>query len=196
MVKTASTMLRLGTVAPDFSLPATDGRIVARSDFSGRPLLVIFLCNHCPFVKHLADHLAVATSGWIDRGLAVVGISSNDAEKYPQDGPEAMADEANSRGYRFPYLFDGDQQIAIAYQAACTPDFFLFDRDHRLVYRGQYDDSRPSNGVSISGADLTAAVDAVLSGRDVPELQKPSIGCNIKWKPGAEPQYFDPKGTG
>src|SRR5690606_6286183 len=154
------------------------------------------LCNHCPFVKHLADHLAVATSGWIDRELAVVGISSNAAEKYPPDGPEAMADEVNSRGYRFPYLFDCDQQSAIWSPAARTPDIFLFDGDHRLVYCGQYDDSRPSNGVSISGADLHAAVDAVLSGREVPELQKPSIGCNIKWKPGAEPQYFDPKGTG
>lgn len=194
MVKTASTMLTLGTKAPEFRLPAVGGSIVSSSQFAGKPLLVIFLCNHCPFVKHLAESLAQKTGEWVGRGLGVVGISSNDAESYPADSFEAMAVEARQRGYRFAYLYDESQEVARAYQAACTPDFFLFDSDHRLVYRGQYDESRPSNGKPVTGSDLSTAVDAVLAGKPVPAAQSPSIGCNIKWKVGGEPAYFNPQG--
>lgn len=193
MVKTASTMLPLGTSAPSFSLPNVDGSDVSLSDFSGKPLLVIFMCNHCPFVVHLREALAAFGDEYTAKGLAVVGISSNDVEKYPQDGPEEMKTEAASAGYNFPYLFDADQAAAMAYKAACTPDFFLFDADHTLVYRGQFDASRPGNDVAITGEDLKAACNAVLAGHDVPADQKPSIGCNIKWKPGAEPEYFTGK---
>lgn len=190
MVKTASTMLPLGTTAPDFSLPNVDGNQVALADFSGKPLLVIFMCNHCPFVVHLRAALASFGDEYTAKGLAVVGISSNDVENYPQDGPEEMKTEAASAGYNFAYLYDADQAAAKAYKAACTPDFFLFDADHSLVYRGQFDASRPGNGIEITGEDLKAACDAVLSGQEVPSEQKPSIGCNIKWKAGAEPEYF------
>jgi peroxiredoxin len=192
MVKTASTMLPLGTHAPEFSLiDVTTGDQVALKNLRGRRgLLVIFLCNHCPFVVHLRSALAAFTAEYLDQGLAIVGISSNDVEAYPQDGPEKMKHEQAAAGYRFPYLFDADQSVARAYHAACTPDFFLFDADLRLVYRGQFDDSRPGNGVPITGADLRAACDAVLAGRPVLADQKPSIGCNIKWKPGHEPDYF------
>lgn len=193
MVKTASTMLPLGTSAPSFSLPNVDGSDVSLSDFSGKPLLVIFMCNHCPFVVHLREALAAFGDEYTAKGLAVVGISSNDVEKYPQDGPEEMKTEAASAGYNFPYLFDADQAAAMAYKAACTPDFFLFDADHTLVYRGQFDASRPGNDVAITGEDLKAACNAVLAGQDVPADQNPSIGCNIKWKPGAEPEYFTGK---
>ena len=190
MVKTASTMLPLGTTAPDFSLPNVDGSTVSRSDFSGRPLLVIFMCNHCPFVIHLRESLAAFADEFQAKGLAVVGISSNDIVHYPQDGPEHMQTEAASAGYHFPYLFDEEQSVAKAYKAACTPDFFLFDADHSLVYRGQYDASRPGNGIEITGNDLKAACTAVFAGGEVAADQKPGIGCNIKWKPGAEPEYF------
>ncbi len=190
MVKTASTMLSLGTTAPDFSLPNVDGNTVSLADFSGKPLLVIFMCNHCPFVIHLRSALAQFADEFLAKGLAVVGISSNDVEGYPQDGPEEMKQEAASAGYRFPYLYDADQSVAKAYKAACTPDFFLFDSDHTLVYRGQFDASRPGNDVPITGEDLRAACDAVLGGQEVATDQKPSIGCNIKWKAGAEPEYF------
>ncbi len=190
MVKTASTMLPLGTVAPEFALPNTDGTIVNREQFTGKPLLVIFMCNHCPFVVHLREALAGFADEYQDRGLAVVGISSNDVENYPQDGPELMKGEAATAGYRFPYLYDASQEVAQAYRAACTPDFFLFDADHALVYRGQFDSSRPGNGVAVTGEDLRAACDAVLGGEDVAENQAPSIGCNIKWIAGNEPEYF------
>lgn len=190
MVKTASTMLPLGTSAPEFSLPNVDGSTVGLADFSGKPLLVIFMCNHCPFVVHLREALAAFADEYRAKGLAVVGISSNDVENYPQDGPEEMKTEAASAGYHFPYLYDADQAAAKAYKAACTPDFFLFDGDHSLVYRGQFDSSRPGNDVAITGEDLKAACDAVLAGNEVPAEQKPSIGCNIKWKAGAEPEYF------
>ncbi|MCA9107746.1 MAG: thioredoxin family protein [Planctomycetales bacterium] len=195
MVKTASTMLTLGTGAPDFQLPGTNGAVVSRTDFAGKPLLVIFMCNHCPFVKHLADHLASATRQWMEQGVAVVGISSNDVVAYPQDNLDAMKVEAAERGYEFPYLLDETQEVAKAYRAACTPDFFLFDAGHQLVYRGQYDDSRPSNGVAVTGADLQQAVQAVLGQGEMSAEQKPSIGCNIKWKGGAEPDYFNPQGV-
>ncbi len=194
MVRTESTMLELGTAAPDFSLTDTDGTTVNRSDFSGKPLLVAFICNQCPFVIHLADHFAKFASDCQAKGLAVVAISANDITTHPDDSPEKMVEEKVKRGYRFPYLYDATQGVAKAYRAACTPDFFLFDADHRLVYRGQYDGSRPKQDPpqSPTGADLRAAVDALLGGQPLPENQTPSMGCNIKWKSGAEPEYFNP----
>jgi peroxiredoxin len=191
MVKTASTMLPLGTKAPDFSLPNVDGRSISLRDFEGVDALVImFLCNHCPFVKHLADVLAQVAREYQKRGAAFVGISSNDVENYPDDSPENMVAEADARGYTFPYLYDETQAVARAYRAACTPDFFVFDRNQRLVYRGQFDASRPGSEIPVTGEDLAKALDAVLRGEEVPEEQKPSIGCNIKWRPGMEPDYF------
>lgn len=190
MVKTASTMLPLGTQAPDFLLPNVDGAVVSRSQFVGRPLCVIFMCNHCPFVVHIRAALAEFAREYQQRGLAVVGISSNDVGSHPQDGPLQMQQEARNAGYTFPYLYDQSQSVAIAYRAACTPDIFLFDADHALVYRGQFDSSRPGNGLPVTGADLRAACDAVLAGQSVIGEQRPSIGCNIKWRVGAEPDYF------
>lgn len=191
MVRTASTMLPLGTSAPDFSLPDTAGRTVSLADFADSPaLLVIFMCNHCPYVQHVADGLAKLAKDYQNRGVAVVGINSNDTATHPDDSPAKMADEVRQRGYTFPYLFDETQQVAKAYRAACTPDFFLFDSQRKLVYRGQMDDSRPQSGVPVTGQDLRRALDAVLAGAPVPEPQKPSLGCNIKWKPGNEPEYF------
>src|SRR5687767_2889599 len=191
MVRTPSTMLSLGTEAPDFSLINVDGKNVSLRDFDKAPaLLVVFMCNHCPFVKHLADALAQFANEYMAKGLAVVGVNSNDVANYPADSPEQMVREAEERGYHFPYLYDETQEVAKAYRAACTPDFFLFDRDRRLVYRGQFDDSRPDNGKPITGADLRAAIDAVLAGKRPSEQQRPGIGCNIKWKPGNEPEYF------
>ena len=189
MVLVNSTMMPLGTTAPDFALPDTDGNTVRREDFAGNPLLVIFMCNHCPFVKHLADALARKAADYQARGIGVVGIQSNDVQNYPQDGPEKMAEEKQTRGYTFAYLFDEDQSVALAYKAACTPDFFLFDADHKLYYRGQFDDSRPDQGPP-TGDDLDAAVEALLAKESPPEPQRPSAGCNIKWKPGNEPEYF------
>ena len=190
MVMTPSTMVDLGTTAPDFSLPDVTGGTVSRADFQGKPLLVMLLCNHCPFVKHLRDHLAATAKEYQQRGVAIVGISSNDADAFPDDSPEKMADEAKDAGYTFPYLYDESQEVAKAYAAACTPDFFLYDRDHKLVYRGQYDSSRPDSGIEVTGSDLRAAMDAVLAGEPVSADQKNSIGCNIKWKPGNNPPYF------
>lgn len=192
MVKTASTMLPLGTSAPAFSLPnAVDGKTVSLADFADRPgLLVIFMCNHCPFVVHLRKDLAKFTDEYREKGLGIVGISSNDVATHPDDGPEKMALEAKSAGYHFPYLYDESQEVAKAYRAACTPDFFLFDRERKLVYRGQFDDSRPGNDKPVTGADLRTACDAVLACKPVTPDQKPSIGCNIKWKKGNEPNYY------
>ena len=190
MVKTASTMLPLGTRAPDFSLVNVDGQIVSRQQFAGKPLLVVFMCNHCPFVIHLRSALKDFADKYQPQGLAMVGISSNDVVAYPQDGPEKMKEEAASAGYTFAYLFDETQDVAKSYRAACTPDFFLFDADHALVYRGQFDSSRPGNGIAVTGEDLTAAVDAVLAGKDVSAEQRPGIGCNVKWVAGQEPDYF------
>jgi len=188
-------MLPLGSPAPDFQLVNVDGRTVSLADFDGaKALLVIFLCNHCPYVKHIAAHLAQLAAEYQQKGVAVVGINSNDPAGYPQDSPEQMVHEAEQRGYTFPYLFDEDQQVAKAYRAACTPDFYVFDADRKLVYRGQMDDSRPDSGIPVTGKDLRAALDAVLAGRPVAVVQRPSIGCNIKWKPGNEPEYFG--GTG
>lgn len=191
MVKTASTMLPLGTAAPDFRLPDATGKTYTLADFRSAPaLLVIFMCNHCPFVKHVASGLADLAREYQARGVAVVGINSNDYQQYPDDAPEKMLEEVRARGYTFPYLVDESQEVAKAYQAACTPDFFVFDKDRKLVYRGQMDASRPGNNVPVTGNDLRAALDAVLEGRPVPADQKPSLGCNIKWKPGNEPSYF------
>ena len=191
MVSVPSTMMPLGTQAPPFSLPDTDGGTVSLDDFRDAPaLLVMFICNHCPYVKHLREALADFAREYQERGLAVVAVSSNDVEKYPQDSPEMMKKEKEEAGYPFPYLFDESQEVAKAYRAACTPDFFLFDGDRRLVYRGQFDSSRPKNDLPVTGEDLRAAANAVLEGRPVPEDQTPSIGCNIKWKPGNEPDYF------
>ena len=191
MVKTASTMLPLGTTAPAFSLPNIDGKIVSLDDFkSANGLVVIFMCNHCPFVKHLRSGLADFGKEYQAKGVAVVGISSNDAKAYPDDGPEKMALEAKSAGYTFPYLYDATQEVARAYKAACTPDFFLFDQNQALVYRGQFDSSRPSNGQPVTGADLRKAVDNMLAGNAPLQEQRPSIGCNIKWIAGQEPNYF------
>ena len=197
MVRTNSTMLPLGTKAPDFSLVSVDGTTVSNTQFEGAPaLLVIFMCNHCPYVIHVASELARLAAEYQAKGVAVVGISSNDVSKYPQDSPEQMVHEAEARGYAFPYLYDEDQSVARAYRAACTPDFFVFDADQLLVYRGQLDDSRPKTDIPITGKDLRAALDAVLAGEPVVENQKPSLGCNIKWIEGAEPDYFDPAGIG
>lgn len=183
MALTESTMLPLGTPAPDFALPDTDGHTVRLADFDDAPaLLVIFMCNHCPFVRHLRKGLAQFARDYHGRGLAIVAISSNDVSSYPQDSPEEMARERAEAGYEFPYLYDESQNIARAYGAACTPDFFLFDGGRRLVYRGQFDDSRPGNDLPVTGADLRTAADAVLAGKPVFRNQKPSIGCNIKWK--------------
>ena len=191
MARTESTMLSLGTKAPDFSLVNVDGRTVSLTDFADAPaLLVMFICNHCPFVKHIADALAQFTAEQLTKGVAVVGINSNDAAGYPADSPEQMVREAEERGYQFPYLYDETQEVAKAYRASCTPDFFLFDRDRRLVYRGQFDDSRPDSGIPVTGRDLRAAIEAVLAGKKPSENQRPSIGCNIKWAPGNEPDYF------
>ncbi|MHC4399699.1 MAG: thioredoxin family protein [Planctomycetota bacterium] len=191
MVKTASTMLSLGTSAPDFSLPDTEGNTVSLADFTDAPvLLVVFMCNHCPYVKHVAAGLAKLGEEYQQRGVAVVGINSNNVANYPDDSPAKMAEEVRLRGYTFPYLYDATQEVAKAYRAACTPDFYVFDKQRKLVYRGQMDASRPESGVPVTGDDLRAALDAVLVGRPVPEDQTPSIGCNIKWKPGGEPEYF------
>jgi peroxiredoxin len=191
MVMTPSTMLPLGTSAPDFRLPDTEGKMVALSDFDGAPgLLVIFMCNHCPFVKHIIDGLAEFGREYGQKGLGIVAISANDIESHPDDSPENMARLAQEKNLAFPYLYDASQQVAKAYRAACTPDFFLFDKNQKLVYRGQFDDGRPGNDEPVTGRDLRAAADAVLAGEPVSDDQKPSIGCNIKWKPGNEPDYF------
>lgn len=190
MVKTASTMLPLGTEAPDFSLLHVDGKTVTRSQFAGKPLVVVFMCNHCPFVVHIRSALASFAKEYAARGVALVGISSNYTGTHPQDGPELMKKEAAAAGYDFPYLYDETQAVARAYKAACTPDIYLFDADHSLVYRGQFDSSRPGNGLPVTGADLRSACDSVLAGKSVPGDQRPSIGCNIKWIPGKEPEYF------
>ena len=196
MVRTASTMLPLGTHAPDFALVNVDGQTMQLSDLkNAQALLVIFMCNHCPYVKHVADQLAQLAHDYLPRGVAMVGINSNDTAAHPDDSPEQMIHEAEMRGYPFPYLFDEDQAVAQAYHAACTPDFFLFDSQQRLVYRGQLDSSRPKMEIPVTGSDLRAALDCVLNGQPLTTEQRPSIGCNIKWKPGNEPAYFNSKGV-
>ena len=190
MAETPSTMRALGTPAPSFELPDFSGKVHRISDYQGKPLLVGFICNHCPFVKHIADKLAELTAEFQKRGVGVVLISANDVSTHPQDSPEKMAKFAEERGLEVPYLYDETQEVAKAYEAACTPDFFLFDASQKLVYRGQFDDSRPGNNVPVTGKDLRDAVEAVLQGRSPREEQKPSVGCNIKWKRGNEPSFF------
>jgi peroxiredoxin len=191
MAETPSTMLALGTRAPAFNLPDPSGKKISSDDFKDAPaLLVAFICNHCPYVKHIRSRFAELAKEYQARGAAIVAINSNDAESYSDDRPEKMAEEIRQVGYTFPYLYDETQEVAKAYRAACTPDFYLFDRTRSLVYRGQFDDSRPGNNRPITGADLRAALDAVLAGRPVPSNQRASVGCNIKWKRGNEPEYF------
>ena len=191
MARTPSQMLPLGTPAPAFSLPDADGAIHSLDDAAGgRACLVMFIGNHCPFVKHVADELARLGRDYQEKGVAIFAINSNDVDNHPADGPQKMKEEAASRGYNFPYLLDTDQSVAKAYEAACTPDFYLFDADRKLVYRGQLDGSRPGNDIPVDGRDLRAALDAVLAGTPVADDQVPSIGCNIKWKPGNAPDYF------
>ena len=191
MAQTPSTMAPLGMNAPTFKLPDTAGKMVSIDDFKNAPaLLVMFICNHCPFVKHVRTELAKLAREYQQRGIAVVAISSNDVATQPDDSPEKMAEEIKSAGYTFPYLYDEAQEVAKAYRAACTPDFYVFDAKRQLVYRGQMDDSRPGNSVPVTGHDLRAALDAVLEGRPAAKDQKPSIGCNIKWKAGNEPEYY------
>ncbi|MHC4739960.1 MAG: thioredoxin family protein [Planctomycetota bacterium] len=190
MVVTASKMFALGTKAPDFSLPDTKDNIVSLSDLAeALALLVVFMCNHCPYVKHVLSDLVRLVKEYQTKGVAVVGINSNDFANFPEDNTEMMAKIAKKTGFTFPYLFDETQEVAKAYRAACTPDFFLFDKERKLVYRGQMDDSRPGNNIPVTGLDLIKAMKAVLEGRQVSAEQKPSIGCNIKWKPENEPEY-------
>jgi peroxiredoxin len=192
MVRTASTMLPLGVSAPDFQLvDAVSGDTISLATFVGKPaLLVMFISVHCPFVKHVQTQLAQIGKDYADRGLAVVAISSNDVKNYPDDAPEHLKGLAQQEGFNFPVIYDETQEVAKAYTAACTPDFFLFDGQRQLVYRGQLDDSRPSNGKPVTGQDLRTAIESTLAGKDLDPNQRPSIGCNIKWIPGNEPEYF------
>jgi thiol-disulfide isomerase/thioredoxin len=190
MTATPSTMLALATPLPSFRLPDLDGQLVSPEEVRDAPaLLVAFICHHCPFVRHIRPEFARVAREYQARGLAIIAINSNDVDEFPEDGPEGMRQEARDAGYTFPYLFDESQQVAKTFRAACTPDLFLFDRARTLVYRGQFDGSRPRNAVPVTGRDLRAACDAVLEGRPVPATQTPSVGCNIKWKPGNEPNY-------
>ncbi|MCB9726842.1 MAG: thioredoxin family protein [Deltaproteobacteria bacterium] len=191
MALTPSTMLELGTPAPDFALPDTEGCEVRLDDLRDAPLLlVMFLSNHCPYVIHIREHLARFVASHQAKGLAAVAINANDVARYPADSPEKMKDEVALAGYTFPYLFDASQEVAKAYRAACTPDFFLFDQDRKLVYRGRYDQSRPGNDIPLTGQDLAAAIEAAQAGRPPLPDQIPSMGCNIKWRAGNEPDYF------
>lgn len=192
MVRTLSTMLDLGTEAPDFELPdVVSGRTYSLDSFADKKaLLVMFICRHCPYVKHVQEELARIGRDYQDRDVAVVAVSSNDAAEHPDDAPESLKQQAAEQGFVFPYLYDEDQSAAKAYTAACTPDFFLFDKDRRLAYRGQLDDSRPKGETPVTGRDLRAALDALLADAPVPEDQRASLGCNIKWKPGNAPEYF------
>lgn len=190
MALTASTMLPLGTQAPDFSLPDTEGNSLSLKDFDDKNvLLVMFICNHCPYVKHVRDELVRLARDYQPKGVGIVAINANDVANYPDDSPENMKKEKESVGYSFPYLYDETQEVAKAYTAACTPDFFVFDGERKLIYRGQLDDARPGNDEPIDGHDLRAALDAALAGEPAPDTQKPSMGCNIKWKSGNAPNY-------
>jgi peroxiredoxin len=191
MVKTASTMLALGTAAPDFTLLDTvSGEHVSLADFSGYPLAVMFICAHCPFVIHVQQELAKLGTDYAGSPLKIVAICANSVISHPADAPDKLAEQAKTCGFNFPYLYDETQETAKAYTAACTPDYFLFDADHKLVYRGQIDDSRPGSDIPVDARDFRAAIDAVLAGHAPAEDQKPSMGCNIKWIPGNEPDYF------
>lgn len=189
MARTPSTMLDLGTVATPFSLPDTQGNIVSLDDFQAKPLLVVFACNHCPYVLHVLQEFSDMMRHYKQLGLACVMINANDVANFPDDSPQKMRELSAKYQFSFPYLFDESQQIAKAYRAACTPDFFLFDQSHQLFYRGQFDAARPGNEVPVDGRDLSSAIDQLLQGLGSPEQQLPSLGCNIKWKPGNEPEY-------
>jgi thiol-disulfide isomerase/thioredoxin len=192
MARTLSTMLELGTAAPDFSLPeVTSGKTVSLKEFANaKALLVMFICRHCPFVKHVEQELARIGNDYAGQDIGIVAISANNAAENPDDGPESLKEMARILGFEFPFLYDESQETAKGYSAACTPDFFLFDQSRKLVYRGQLDDSRPDNGKPVTGKDLRAAMDAVLADNPVNPDQRASIGCNIKWKRGNEPAYF------
>ncbi len=191
MSETPSTMLEIGSQAQDFSLPEpATGKQISLADFSGKPLLVAFSCNHCPYVLHIIDSFTEFANQAQQRGLAVVMINSNNVAGYPADSPAKMIELARRHDFEFPYVYDESQQVAHAYRAACTPDFFLFDSAHRLVYRGQYDGSRPGNKEVVSGNDMRDAVDALFDNTEMPAEQIPSVGCNIKWRAGNEPDYF------
>ena len=191
MALTASTMLPLGTKAPEFQLPdVVSGEKISLSTFTGKALLVIFLCKHCPFVKHIKDELTQLGKDYVSRDVGIVGISANDVKNYPDDSPEQLKAMVTELGLLFPICYDESQETAKAYTAACTPDFFLFDANQQLVYRGQLDDSRPSNGKPVTGKNLRAALDAVIAEQPIGSEQQPSVGCNIKWKPGNEPGYY------
>ena len=192
MVAKTSTMLPLGTPCPDFALPEPlTGKTISLKDFSDKPfLLVAFICNHCPYVKHIIQPFVALMRHYQQKGLGVVAINSNDVTSYPEDRPEHMAELAKTLGFTFPYLFDETQAVAKAFKAICTPEFYLFDRQRKLYYRGRFDDSTPKNNVPVTGQDLKAALDALLQDSPPPEQQWPSIGCNIKWRPGNEPDYF------
>lgn len=193
MAATQSTMLlELGAPAPDFHLPdVVTGKTISLDTFAGKKALVVmFICRHCPYVIHVKDELARLGRDYAGKPVGIVAISSNDAEAYPEDAPESLKEMAEQLGFNFPFCYDESQETAKAYAAACTPDFYVFDENRKLVYRGQLDDSRPGNGIPVTGRDLRAAIDAVLEGRPVPAQQKPSLGCNIKWKPGNEPDYW------
>lgn len=191
MALTASTMLPLGTLAPDFQLPdVVSQQIISLASFADKKaLLVMFICRHCPFVKHVQSQLALIGKDYFESDLGIVAISANDVENYPDDAPDLLKTMATELGFKFPLCYDKTQQTAKAYTAACTPDFFVFDSNRQLVYRGQLDDSRPSNGKPVTGADLRAAIEAVLADKPIDDEQKPSIGCNIKWKAGNTPNY-------
>jgi thiol-disulfide isomerase/thioredoxin len=191
MAATESTMLELGTAAPDFSLPdVVSGNTISLAFFTGKEgLLVMFICPHCPYVKHVQSTLAAVLKQYADAPLGIVAIGSNDATQFPEDGPDGLRGQATELGFDFPYCYDESQSVAKAYRAACTPDFFLFDGPQKLVYRGQMDGARPKNDTPVKGSDLRAAIDAVLAGRPVDPHQRPSLGCNIKWKKGNEPPY-------
>jgi peroxiredoxin len=186
----SSLMVPLGTPAHDFELPAADGTTVKLADLDGRALLVMFLCNHCPYVRHVEAELGKAVAEYAGRGVAAVGICSNDLDAYPDDGPAGMADQARRAGWEFPYLLDEDQQVAAAYRAMCTPDLFLYGADRRLAYRGAFDDSTPRNGQPVTGALLRGALDRVLAGEPVPEPHRPSMGCSLKWRLGNQPSWL------
>ncbi|MEM8829415.1 MAG: thioredoxin family protein [Cyanobacteria bacterium P01_G01_bin.19] len=192
MVKTASTMLALGTTAPQFELPdVVSGKQITLDSFRDRQaLLIMFICQHCPFVKHVQDELAKIGQDYSQKPLGIVAISANDVANYPDDAPEKLKEMAEQLNFNFPVCYDESQEVSKAYTAACTPDFFLFDAEYKLAYRGQLDDSRPSTDIPVTGQDLRQAIDLVLQGEAVDFEQKPSIGCNIKWKPGNEPEYF------
>jgi len=191
MSATLSTMLEIGTKAPKFCLPDTEGNKVSLSDILvDKGLMIMFICNHCPYVKHLNEALVKFANEYSDKGIQCIAISSNDIENYPQDAPELMKVLAGQHNFPYPYLYDESQEVAKAYKAACTPDFFLFDKQLKLFYRGQFDESRPGNGKPVTGSDIRKAVDALLAGEDPFEQQIPSMGCNIKWKKGNEPEYY------